>query len=185
MTDLAPVDIAIISGAPIEQPRAAGTVDDELEVNAPAAFEGADGGSGFRLTGRARPGDVVTIFVYSYLPVVFTTKAQDDGTWSYEIDSGLSDGEHEVYATITDDTGKIKEKSDPLSFFVSEAKAVGEDEFFTPEEISPLAAAQVQEPLRQYGAWYLGGAALLVACALIISYLLFMRPRSPPQPPGS
>ncbi|HSD12299.1 MAG TPA: Ig-like domain-containing protein, partial [Patescibacteria group bacterium] len=194
--NLAPVDVAIASGALIEQPTNAGDVSPDLVVTAaetrsglPADSAGAEaapagGGNALHLSGRAKPGQVVTIFIYSYLPVVLTTEANDDGTWSYDLDSGLSDGQHEVYATVTDETGKIQGKSNPLSFFVSEAKAVTEDQFFKPEEVSPLAAAAVQEPVRQLAGWYLGGAALLIVVALVIAYVLFMKPKKtvPPQP---
>lgn len=197
--NLAPVDVAIASGALIEQPTNAGDVSPDLVVTAaetrsgrPANSSGAGGAedtpaggaNALHLSGRAKPGQVVTIFIYSYLPVVLTTEANDDGTWSYDLDSGLSDGQHEVYATVTGETGKIQGKSNPLSFFVSEAKAVTEDQFFKPEELSPLAAAAVQEPVRQLAWWYLGGAALLIVVALVIAYFLFMKPKKtvPPQP---
>jgi hypothetical protein len=181
--NLAPIDVAIASGVPIEQPTSAGAPSAKLKVDDASSPEGG-AGKAFVLSGRAGSGDVVTLFIYSYLPVVLTTQAAGDGTWSYQLDSGLSDGQHEVYATVTDETGKIKEKSDPLSFFVAEAKAVTEDQFFKPEQTSPLSAAVVQEPVRMLAWWYVGGAAALVALALVIAYVLFMRPKksAPPRP---
>jgi hypothetical protein len=187
---LAPVDVAIVSGTPIEQPKSSGTESADLKVDGATTHKEGEAG-GTVLKGRGKPGQVVTVFVYSYLPVVFTTTVEDDGTWTYELDSDLTDGEHEVYATVTDETGKIQSKSGALSFFVSEAKAVGADEFYKTEEAgaaasSPLTAAKVQEPVRQLAGWYVFGAVMLIAIALLISYLLFMRPKktiAPPPPP--
>ncbi|HTM68332.1 MAG TPA: Ig-like domain-containing protein [Candidatus Binatia bacterium] len=182
---LAPVDVAIVSGAPIEQPKSAGKEREDLKVDEASTPEDSKTG-GMVLKGRGRPGEVVTVFVYSYLPVVFTTTVQDDGTWQYDLGSELTDGQHEVYATVTDDSGKIESKSNPLSFFVAEAKAVGADEFYKPEEESPVASAKVQEPVRQLAGWYLLGGGVLIVAALLLSYMLFMRPKktiAPPPPP--
>lgn len=182
---LAPIDVAIVSGAPIEHPKSAGLLVDFLNVD-DVQMPVTDDGGDVVLRGRANPGDVVTVFVYSYLPVVFTTTAEEDGTWSYELGSSLSDGEHEVYATVTDETGKIKSKSGPLSFFVNEAQAVEESEFFRPEELaetSPLIAAQVQAPVRRFAGWYIGGAAVLILAALVLAYVLFLKPKGGNVPP--
>ncbi|MDD5040244.1 MAG: Ig-like domain-containing protein [Patescibacteria group bacterium] len=70
----------------------------------------------------------VTLYIYSQ-PLVVTTKTDEFGNFSYTLDKNLLDGEHEVYVTITDNTGKIKEKSAPLSFFVKRAQAVTEEEY--------------------------------------------------------
>src|SRR5690606_38138748 len=109
----------------------------------------------------------VTVFVYSYLPVVFTTEANDDGTWSYQMDDALTDGEHQAFVTVTDDTGKIESKSSPLSFFIAGAQAVSEDDFFNPALQSPLAAAVAQNTEEQLTGLYVGAAAFAVLLALV------------------
>jgi len=126
-----------------------------------------------RLSGKASPGQTVTIFIYSYLPVVLTTTADADGNWQYDLDSALADGEHEVYVTVTDDTGKIQGKSNPLSFFVAEAVAVTEQEFF---KLPPPTAAEVAAaPADRMLLWYAIGAGALVLAALIVGFLIFFR----------
>ncbi len=179
---LAPVDQAVISGIAIEQPTDAGTVAPDLKVETAVAQKEKEGT--FTIGGRAKPHDVVTVFVYSYLPVVFTTAAKDDGTWTYDLGTGLADGQHEAYATVTDDTGKISAKSEPLSFFVSGAKAVTQDEFFNPSS-SPLSAAAVAAPSQALLGWYIGAVAMLMGIALVVSFLLFMRPKKNQPPPPS
>ncbi len=178
---LASVDVAVISGVPLEQPKDAGVVVPELRVEVAAAKSEKSGT--FTIAGRAKPNAVVTVFVYSSLPLVFTTVAKDDGTWSYDIGSGLADGQHEAYATVVDGTGKIVAKSDPLSFFVSEAKAVTQSDFFSPTPMSPLVAAVAEDPSRMFFGRYVGAVALLVAIALVVAYLLFVRSRKILPPP--
>jgi hypothetical protein len=182
---LAPVDVAIVSGAPLEQPKSAGEVSDDLGVAEVAASEpDAEGAEpdAFVITGTGTPGEIVTLFVYSYLPVVMTTEVNDDGTWSYELDAALSDGEHEVYVTVTDETGKIKKKSRPLSFFVAEAEAATPEEFFEEQpEIAAQALAAAQEPTRLFLGPYLAGAAILIAVGGVAIFLLF-RGKKPQRP---
>lgn len=70
----------------------------------------------------------ITLFIYSN-PIVVTTKTDASGNFTYTLDSDLLDGQHEIYVTITDETGKIREKSSPFSFFVRQAQAVSEAEY--------------------------------------------------------
>lgn len=73
------------------------------------------------IEGRALPNSFVVIHVFSQ-PLVFITKSDLNGNWSYIIED-LADGQHKVYVSITDSSGKILEKS-PLFAFVKEAEAV-------------------------------------------------------------
>ncbi len=179
---LSPVDVAIVSGAPIEQPKSAGEETDALKVD---AAEQQDEGEVVRITGKARPHEVVTLFVYSYLPVVLTTEADENGDWSYDLGATLDDGQHEVYVAVTDETGKIKEKGSPLAFFVAGAQAASADEFFKnePAETSPTAAAIAAEPIRQSMLPYAVATFVLLALAGVIAFLLF-RPKSDGAPPS-
>ena len=65
----------------------------------------------------------MTLFIYSNDPIVVTVRTNENGEWIYELDKTLEDGEHEVYATITDDTGKIESTSSPMRFLVKQARA--------------------------------------------------------------
>jgi hypothetical protein len=74
------------------------------------------------LSGKGLPNSFVTIYVYSD-PIVLTVKTDSEGDWTYELDKELENGKHEAYVAITDNTGKITAKSEPL-FFVKTAQAV-------------------------------------------------------------
>jgi hypothetical protein len=178
---LAPVDVAIVSGAPIEHPKSSGKETDELVVENvdPRGDEET-----VTLSGKARPREIVTLFIYSYLPVVLTTTADEEGNWSYELGATLDDGQHEVYVAVTDETGKITEKSSPLAFFVAGAQAASADEFYKSEEVatSPTAAAIAAEPVRQSAGMYVIATAVLVLIAGAFAFLLF-RPKKPDGAP--
>lgn len=76
-----------------------------------------------KLSGIGLPNSFVTIYIYSSLPIILTVKADINGDWSYTMDKQLEDGEHEVYVAVTDNTGKITAKSEPLPF-IKTAEAV-------------------------------------------------------------
>jgi hypothetical protein len=167
----AAVDAAIISGAPIEQPKAAGKLTSDLSVD--RAEVKVEGGGVTRIAGRAKPGETVTIFVYSYLPVVVTATADENGNWQYDIESSLVDGQHTAYVALADETGKITEKGSPLAFFVSGAQAATEEEFF---KTSTMLA---EEPMTNMFRWYAIGAGILIVSALVIGLaIVFRKPKS-------
>ena len=162
---LDPTEQALVSGRPLEQPRGAGVVDEGLTAAA---------GSGDILTldGRCDPGASCLLYVYSYVPMVLTTQADVDGNWSYELADTLTDGDHTVYVVVTDDTGKVVRKSNPLALFVREARAVTQADFLeatlAPEVNVPETPAAASQ--RRYV--YL--AAILILVAAIVS-LRFVR----------
>lgn len=78
---------------------------------------------GIALQGKALPNSFVTLFIYSSAPIVVTVQADENGSWQYFLDKELEDGSHQVYATVTDNTGKITSKSETFSF-VKTARAV-------------------------------------------------------------
>jgi hypothetical protein len=187
-SDVAPIDAAMLSGVPIEQPRFTGDISEDLIVDEVVSGDeetdteedGADAASDtLRFTGKALPGEVVTLFVYSYLPMVLTTTADESGNWEYDLDSGLVDGEHEVYVTVTDNTGKIKSRSNPVAFFVAEASAVTPEEFFG----QPVEKASViltpHDEISRVSNWYIFGAIGLVVLALSIGIVIVLRPKKP------
>lgn len=73
------------------------------------------------ISGKALPNSFVTLYIFS-TPVVVTVKTDSDGSWEYRFDKELEDGQHEVYAGVTDNAGKIIAKSEPFTF-VKEAQA--------------------------------------------------------------
>ncbi|MSR76066.1 MAG: hypothetical protein EXS68_00540 [Candidatus Ryanbacteria bacterium] len=67
------------------------------------------------LTGKAPPHSLVTLYIFS-TPFVVTVQTNADGQWVYVFDKELADGEHAIYATITDSKGSVLAKSNPLPF---------------------------------------------------------------------
>jgi hypothetical protein len=61
--------------------------------------------------------------------MVLTTSTDESGNWTYDLADNVVDGEHTVYVAISDETGKIQKKGNPLSFLVREARAVTETDF--------------------------------------------------------
>lgn len=116
------------------------------------------------LSGQATPNSTVLVFIYSYVPVVMAAQTDADGNFNIDLSDGaLNDGEHEVYVAVTDETGKITKKGNPLSFFVKEAQAVTAEEFDAPD-FQPTAT----EPAREWQAYYLAGVAALMLMALAV-----------------
>jgi hypothetical protein len=76
-----------------------------------------------KLEGKGLPNTFVTVYIYSSLPIILTVKTDSDGNWSYLLDKQLDNGEHEAYVAVTDNTGKITAKSEPLPF-IKTAEAV-------------------------------------------------------------
>ena len=73
------------------------------------------------ISGTAIPNSFVTLFIFSS-PTVVTVKTAADGSFVYRFDKELTDGTHDVYVAVTDNTGDIIAKSNPFSF-VKEAAA--------------------------------------------------------------
>lgn len=69
------------------------------------------------LSGKGLPNSFVNVYIYSSLPTILTVKTDTNGNWSYELEKQLDEGQHEVYVAITDNTGKITAKSEPMFFF--------------------------------------------------------------------
>ena len=65
--------------------------------------------------GTALPNSYVTLYVFSS-PNITTVRTDDKGSFSYTFEKELEDGEHEVYAAVTDNSGAIVAVSAPYKF---------------------------------------------------------------------
>lgn len=176
VTPVRGVEKAIVDGAAIEEPRGADVpTDASFTVAADAS---GDAEAPLRLSGKAAPNSVVTIFVYSYLPVVITTTTDENGNWTYDFGSMLADGRHEAYVAVNDDTGKLVAASSPLSFFVQEAKAVSEADFVGPD-------VNVEETTDSNARLFLIGGGVLVLFALILTLVIVRQVRKDPADPAA
>ena len=86
--------------------------------------------------GRSLPNSYVTLYIFS-TPVVVTVRTDQDGSFVYNFEKELADGQHEVYVAVTDNTGAIVARSNPFKF-VKEAQA------FTPVDTAHAETADSQ-----------------------------------------
>lgn len=107
-----------------EEPKTSGVEKPEvLKVNKVELVDIGSGKKGIELKGKSLPRAFVVLYIYSDIPLIVTVKTDEYGNWTYILDKPLEEGRHEVYAAITNNTGKIFVKSQPFSF-IKEAQAV-------------------------------------------------------------
>ncbi|MBN1585449.1 hypothetical protein JW899_03725, partial [Candidatus Uhrbacteria bacterium] len=169
-TDDDPTVLAMVGGKPLEQPVGAGEIDESMAVSAESP--GGAGETGVVLTGKCLPNRVCLVFVYSYVPLVLTTVADENGDFRYVLDDSLGDGRHTVYVALADGEGRIVRKSNPLSLLVREARAVSVGEVVLVD-----AAANVDVPIDRMWRFYLVGAIGLVTLAVAVAAAIVWRIR--------
>lgn len=128
---LYPIEKIIINNLALDHPKTSGiesenfavskiaNIADEKEASAQSRANG-----GYVISGVAKAYSVATVYIYSDIPVISTVATDSNGNWQYELDQPLSDGDHEIYVALNDETGKIVNKSKPLDFTVRQAKAI-------------------------------------------------------------
>lgn len=171
LAGLSGVDRALIVGKTLEQPKLSSVSSSEiLAVASVESISSETAGAGaLRFQGKALPEQVVTLFVYSQVPIILTVKADENGNWIYDLDKTLIDGTHEVYAVINDGEGKIVETSLPTPFFIEEARAVTVDDF-----VRTQSAAAIPDQSANFVTFYLvaGGVFILL---VVVAFLLFRK----------
>ena len=154
------LDKVILNNLPLEQPKKVSSkISKNFQVDNIENYE-----DNLVLSGNAEPNAWVSIYLYSDLPLVMITKTDDDGNWSYTVKNSLVDGDHKVYVTLNDNTGKIIKQSNALSFLIKEAKAVSAADYFdstsTPDKTNSMVL------------YYILGSIFLILLSLgVIMYL--------------
>ncbi|MFA5208549.1 MAG: Ig-like domain-containing protein [Candidatus Paceibacterota bacterium] len=167
---LSGVDKALVDGKVLEQPKlASSTVSETLAVNSVQTVK-VNQKNNIKFQGKAEPNKVITLFIYSVMPIVVTVQADSNGNWVYELDKTLVDGTHEAYVAINDDEGKIIETSLPTPFFIAQAEAVSVDNF-----VSTGDASQVSDKTSGMIILYVLGG--LVVVFVLIAGILIIRQR--------
>lgn len=136
---ISPIDEAILQNRSLGHPKTEGKETKDLVIKdiINIANEQTGSAKGYVLSGKSKPNSTVALYIYSDLPLVITTETDKYGNWKYELSKSLTEGEHEVYVTINDNTGKVIEKSKPLNFFIKEASAVSVKDFVSVAKASP------------------------------------------------
>lgn len=163
--DLSGVDKAIINEKPLEQPKNSSSVGNSLLVKSVETIKKSETESSLKVQGKALPNQVITLFIYSSMPIVITVKADNDGNWIYSLDKSMVDGTHEVYAVLHNDEGKIIESSVPKIFFIEEAQAASIEDFVVSGNIT-----QANDETKNMMMLYLlgGFSAILVLITLFL-----------------
>lgn len=171
---LKPMELAIVNKAKLEQPKLSGeTRADILKIqritNSQLAGSSATttAANELKLQGFALPNDVVSLYIYSVMPIVVTVATDENGNWTYNLDKSLVNGKHEAYVVINDEAGKVKAKSSPFSFFIKEAKAVSQDDFLGGD-------FAVLDKTTELTGWYVAGSLFLMVVVLG-GYLLYQK----------
>ncbi|MEI8343706.1 MAG: Ig-like domain-containing protein [Candidatus Moraniibacteriota bacterium] len=166
-----------------QSPKDKGTIDASYKVDSVVALSGSNPDFGdsdvsnqpqkIKLSGKGLPNSFVTIYIYSNDPIIVTMKTNANGDWEYVLDKNLEDGNHEAYVAVTDNTGKITAKSEPL-FFVKTAQAI---EMTAPEETAGKVIPQNQSPMeRSQNNFWVVSLIIIVFCVgvaiLVITVIL-------------
>jgi len=164
---LAAVEKALFEGAIFEHPKIAGQVSNDLQIEmitnvTPEESEEAN----LLLRGSGPAFSVLSLYIYSDIPLLATVQVDEYGRWQYALADNLVNGEHEVYLVINDETGKIQKKSPAQIFFINEAKAVSANEFIDFTQVKDITL------LEKY---YIEGAIILIIFAIIIFFLVRRR----------
>ncbi len=161
------VDKALTTGKSIEQPKDGQMMSTGLTIE----VENSRSGDGLVFKGKSEPNQIITIFIYSPMPIVVTVKADDNGNWIYDLKKGLSNGHHEVYVAINNSEGKLIEASVPKLFFVAEARAVAIDDYVGIQPANISEFGQKDDSLTR--TYLFGGAAVILI--MIIGFFLIKR----------
>lgn len=168
---LAPIDQAIAENKILGQPKTEGRRVNHLSVaKVDNSAKQKAGDDYYEFSGKAKANSVITLYIYSDLPIVVTVKTDEYGNWKYNFSQPLTDGIHEVYVAVNDNTGKVVEKSNPLSFFVKEAKAVSVNDFMSPALASALA--ENNETKSSVAYYFIVGSIIGIGLSL---FLLFIK----------
>jgi hypothetical protein len=171
-TKLTGIDKALMQGKAIEQPKYSNAaISKSIQVAAVENVKSADNAkpAAIRFKGKAEPNQVITLFVYSSMPIVLTVKTDANGNWVYDLDKSLVNGKHEVYVAVNNDKGRIVESSLPMPFFIEQAQAVTMDQFAGIED-----ASNVPDKSNNMMMYYVFGSLAFVA-VLIGGFLVIRR----------
>ena len=169
--NLAPVEIALLNGSVFEHASLTGSETSDLQISEVVNIS-PENTNGLMLSGIGPAYSVITLYIYSDIPLIATAQVDEYGRWQYALTDGVVDGEHQVYVAINDNTGRVEKKSVAKIFFVNEARAATVNEY--------IDLTLVSEPglLEKY---YLQGVIALVLMAIVIFLLIRHGQKSEPD----
>jgi hypothetical protein len=112
-------------------PKKEGKIFERLSVEKAEIFEGK-----LKITGKGIPKSFVNLYIYSS-PIIAMVKVNEKGYFEYTLDKPLADGTHTVYVALTNNQGKIEEKSPEFAFVKTGDKILRITELEAKVPISP------------------------------------------------
>jgi hypothetical protein len=128
---------------------------------------GTTRGGVIKFEGTAPPNSFVTLYVFSQT-IAVTIKTDATGGWVYDFDKELPNGEHTVFAALTDERGHILAKSDPFIFVKDGARV-----------LSSTAASPTESGKEtSKTTWVIACLALLLgAIGIVVSFAGYIKKR--------
>ncbi len=163
---LAPIELALIKNKVLEHPLVSGDVSEDLQIKSFKNISTTDEGletSKIALSGTGPAFSVLSLFIYSDLPMVATMQVDEFGRWEYTMTDSLVDGEHQVFVVLNDDNGKIVKKSAGSLLFVKEAKAASVDE---------VIDFSFKEDSKSLVSYYYYGVVIAIVLGLLLFFIL-------------
>lgn len=99
-----------------KNPKTSGTVAADLSIKNVQLITKYDGQKTVLFEGKAAPNSAFNIFIFSKDPIIMTVVADQNGNWSYELSKDLADGQHEVFVAVTEKSGRVISKAEPIAF---------------------------------------------------------------------
>jgi len=172
---MAPIDVAIINGELLGHPKTEGELNEKYTVDAVSNQLQVGEVTGYLLSGKAAPSRVVSLYIYSDLPVVTTVRTDEHGNWQYEFSNLLSEGEHEIYVALNDNTGRVVAKSKPFNFLIKEARAVSIEDFLVD---APQSATSSSQRMINFYFIFVGGLIFSGLLLFVGVYMITKKRRS-------
>jgi len=112
-------------------PKKEGKISERLSVEKVEILEGK-----LKITGKGTPKSFVTIYIYSS-PIIAMVRVNEKGYFEYTLEKSLADGTHSVYVALTNNQGKVEEKSPTFAFVKTGDKILRITELEAKAPISP------------------------------------------------
>lgn len=135
---------------------------DIYKVNRVETVTLSSGEMGLKLEGGGPPDSFITLHIFSF-PIIVAVKTDGNGYWEYTLDKPISDGQHNVYATVTNNKGEIGARSEIFVF-----TKVGEKIFRIFETPSAAAVSPIESLQKSFAILVIGIIVFGVGLALVI-----------------
>lgn len=179
---ISPIDEAILNDQTLSHPKTTGSESDKYSFDQIANIgNGADTAAAgkYLFAGKADSDSVVTLYIYSDLPIVVTVKTDKYGNWNYEFDKSLTDGEHEAYVALNDNAGRVVTRSAIMSFFVNEAKAISVSDFISPANAAAEPVKASEKAMTNYA--FMTAAVIFAGIIIFIGLVIVLRRKHAPK----